>query len=45
MEDIEDDLLIAGIPVARSHRQSTAHWDAFVETVKLTLSVLQTGHP
>lgn len=45
MADIERDLLFSGVPVVGGHHPGSAYWNAFAETVRLTLNVLRSGHP
>lgn len=45
MAGVEEDLIYAGVPVVRGHHHGEEYWSAFGETVRLTLNVLNTGHP
>lgn len=45
MQEVEESLRFAGIPVVGGHRPGAQYWAAFVETVQLTLNVLRNGHP
>lgn len=45
MQEVEESLRFAGVPVVGGHRPGAEYWPAFVETVRRSLNVLRTGHP
>ncbi len=45
MQEVEESLRFAGVPVVGGHRPGAEYWSAFVETVQRSLTVLRTGLP
>jgi hypothetical protein len=45
MQEVEESLRFAGVPVVGGHRPGAEYWSAFAETVQLSLNVLREGHP